>query len=229
MKTHSLLSTLLLLAPAAVLGSGTVLDVDGNVTIDRAGQQITAARATELRTGDTLKVGPMAKARVQFEDDSIFAIPGPATFHVDQFQMPTGKVGGRAVYTLKEGGLRTITGSISKGKNDRYEMHTEEATITVAGSGYSSIRCAGACASKFKAGLYVRGESGVITVVNDGGRIRLNPGQVAYVKDKGTAPAATPKSPFAEPQFAGEFELDTRIEGEAHPPRIEQERPASPS
>lgn len=212
---------------APAMASGTVVAVEGSVTISSNGQTFKAARATPLETGAVLTVGSLGKVRLHFEDDSLFSIPGPTTLKVDEFRMPTG-AGGRAVYTLESGGLRTRTGTIGRAGNDIYEMRTEEATIRVAGSGYSALRCQGSCATRFKAGLYVRAEDGVIDVANAAGQLKLRKGQGAFVA-RGVAPVLAVVSPLNDPEFAASFGDFPELDTIAHPPRIEGEPPASPS
>jgi len=49
----------------------------------------------------------------------------------DKFTLPNGGAGGKAIYTLVEGGMRTITGTVGKRDGDEYELRAEEATLTV--------------------------------------------------------------------------------------------------
>lgn len=231
MRTILVSSTLIatMAASQTFAAGGTLMLTEGKVLIEHNGQSFPASRGADFQSGDTLTVGPAANAQVQFEDGSVFAVPGTASFKVDAFAMPTPAGGGKAQYTLQEGGLRTITGQISKHKDDDYAMHTPEATITVEGSAYSALRCTNQC-GKHKPGLYVRGEAGVITVANPGATLKLKRGQIAYVAAATSAPILVKDSPFSDPKFAASFAAEIKIEGETHlPPRVEPEPPASPS
>ena len=214
---------------AVTAGGGTVVKLDGSAVIERRGTKVQVAEATPLYSGDILNVADQGLAQLHFEDDSIFVIPGAARLKVDAFTMPAPKSGGKAVYTLLDGGLRTITGKVSKGGKDQYELRTEEATVTVKGSAYMALRCQGSCAKKYKAGLYVKGEHGVMTVTNAAGQLKIKRGQTGYIASKTTLGTHVKISPFNDPSIAAEYRIEAEFDAEVHPPRIEQDPPASPS
>jgi hypothetical protein len=213
------------LCGTALAAEGTIVKVDGNAAIDRHGAMIQATEAFAVESGDILRVSKDSKVQLHMQDDSFFSIPGPTELDIDQFQLPNSQGAGAAVYSLKEGGLRTITGKINKG-GGKYEMRTAQATITVNGSAYSALQFTG---TAYPPGLYVKGESGVIAVANGGGSVKLRAGQVAYVAAAGKAPVRVKVSPFQDPAFAAKFGIDTHFGVDVDPPRIEPEPPASPS
>jgi FecR protein len=216
-----------LLLPAAALADGSVVSIDGKASVERGKQTMNVVAALPVQPGDTLTVQKQSKVQLQFDDDSLFSIPGAAVLRVDEFSAPE-KGPGRAVYTLVDGGLRTITGRVSKDPKDVYELHTDLATVTVKGSAYTALRCRKACVGQ-KAGLYVKGEKGLITVANGAGKLTLRPGEVAFVESPESAPVRVQNSPFLDPVFASAFKFSEVLEGTGEPPRIEQEPPASPS
>lgn len=221
-------AALALLLPVAAFAAGTVVSVDGKAALERGKQSMPAVDALEVQSGDTLNVSQQSKVELQFEDDSMFAIPGATSLRVDEFRMPAAGAGGKAVYTLMEGGFRTVTGRIGKSVKDQYELHTDLATVTVKGSSYTAMRCRTTCKAS-KPGLYVRAESGLITVASGAGKLELRPGQVGFVEAKDMMPVLVQSSPFNDPKFASGFDFGDRIETTNEPPRIEQEPPASPS
>lgn len=213
---------------AAVAGGGTVVKLDGTAVIERKATQVVVGESTPLYSGDTLAVKE-GVAQVRFEDDSIFVVPGASRLRIDSFKMPSASSGGTAIYTLVDGGVRTITGSVSKGSKDQYELRTEEGTVTVAGSAYLAIRCQGSCARKYKAGLYVKGESGVIFMTNAAGKLKLQRGQTGYASGNTSLATRVKVSPFDDPAISAEYGVAAEFDAEVHPPRIEPEPPASPS
>lgn len=223
-RTGALLALLLPLAAAA---DGAVVSVEGKAALERGQSSMNVVAALPVQPGDTLRVQKQSKVQLQFDDDSLFTIPGAAVLRVDAFEAPE-KAPGRAVYTLVDGGLRTITGRVSKNPKDVYELHTDLATVTVKGSAYTALRCRSTCAGQ-KAGLYVKSEKGLITVANGAGKLGLRPGEVAFVESPGSAPARVQNSPFLDPVFASAFAFDEVLEGTTEPQRIEQETPVSPS
>lgn len=221
------LGAVMALLPLAAAASGTVVAVEGKAALERGKQSLNVVEALPVQAGDTLTVRPQSKVQIQFDDDSLFSIPGAAVLRVDAFEAPTTGPG-RAIYTLVDGGLRTITGRVSKNGKDVYELHTDLATITVQGSAYAAVRCRKQCAGA-KAGLYVRADHGLITVGNGAGKLRLRPGEVAFVESPESAPTRVQNSPFLDPVFASGFAFDDRIQGGGEPPRIEPETAVSPS
>lgn len=217
----------LLALPAIAAAGGAVVSVEGKAAVARGSQSLNVVEALPVQAGDTLTVAPQSKVQLQFDDDSLFTVPGAAVLRLDTFDLP--KAGpGKAVYTLVDGGLRTITGRISKNAQDVYELHTDLATITVKGSAYAAVRCRKPCAGA-RPGLYVRADKGLVTVANAAGKLQLRPGEVAFVESPQSAPTRTQASPFLDPVFASGFSFDDRLEGAGEPPRIEPESPVSPS
>ena len=226
MKRPLTAAVLLALPTLAAAAGGAVVSVEGKAALERGKESLNVVDALPVAPGDTLSVLPQSKVQLQFDDDSLFTVPGAAVLRVDAFDLP--KTGpGKAVYTLVDGGLRTITGRISKHAQDTYELHTDLATVTVKGSAYAAVRCRKQCAGS-KAGLYVRADKGLITVANDAGKLQLRPGEVAFVESPQSAPARVQNSPFLDPVFASGFTFEDRLEGAGDPPRIEQETPVSP-
>lgn len=213
---------------SALAGGGTIVKLDGTAVIERKALRVPAAKSMPIYSGDTLNVSRGA-AQLRFEDDSVFVLPGDTRLRVDKFTLPSARAGGSAVYTLVNGGLRTITGRVGKGDKDRYELRTEEATVTVAGSAYMAIRCQGACARKYRPGLYLRGESGAVFMANAAGRLKVKRGQTGYAANNDSLPVHVKVSPFGDPLISAEFGISLEFDTEVHPPRIEQEAPASPA
>lgn len=221
------LAALLALLPLAAGAQGAVTSLEGKAAVERGKQTVDVVEALPVQAGDTLRVQKQSKVQLQFDDDSLFTIPGAAVLRVDAFEAPE-KGPGRAVYTLVDGGLRTITGRVGKNPQDVYQLHSDLATVTVRGSAYTALRCRSTCAGQ-KPGLYVKAEKGLITVANAQGKLNLRPGEVAYVASVETAPVRVQNSPFLDPVFASAFAFDEVIEGVGEPQRIEQETPVSPS
>ena len=226
-RPGSALAALLALLPLAAGAQGAVTSLEGKAAVERGKQTVDVVEALPVQAGDTLRVQKQSKVQLQFDDDSLFTIPGAAVLRVDAFEAPE-KGPGRAVYTLVDGGLRTITGRVGKNPQDVYQLHSDLATVTVRGSAYTALRCRSTCAGQ-KPGLYVKAEKGLITVANAQGKLNLRPGEVAYVASVETAPVRVQNSPFLDPVFASAFAFDEVIEGVGEPPRIEQETPVSPS
>jgi hypothetical protein len=226
-RARILFAAALAALPLCASAGGTVIAVEGKAALARNPARVIVVEALPVQAGDTLAVQRQSKVQLQFDDDSLFSVPGPATFRIDAFDAP--KAGpGRAVYTLVEGGVRTVTGRIGKRAQDVYELHTDLATITVKGSAYAAVRCRTQCAGA-RPGLYVRADQGLITVTNGAGTLQVRPGETGYVESPQSAPVRSPNSPFLDPVFASGFSFEERIDTGKEPQRIEQESPVSPS
>lgn len=230
MRTHHLLaSSLLLLAVSGAAladGAGTLVRYQGPVEIRGKAQARPAAEAMTVNAGDSVVTGERGQAQLRLEDDSIFVVPANSELKIDDFRLGKER---RAAYTLERGGVRTITGQVGKRKGDRYELRTAQAKLTVQGTAYSALICDGNCGNGMRKGTYVRDEAGSVTVTNDGGKLKLRPGDVAYVESRAVAPVKVTLSPFEDPAIAAAFEVDVDVKVDVHPPRIENDPPASPS
>lgn len=222
----TLVAATVLAAPTAIAG-GTIVKSEGAVAVERKGKEFPAGESFPVWSGDTLSVAEHGRAQLLFEDDSVFAVAGGSKLRVNEFTLPKGTAGGKAIYTLEQGGFRTVTGRVGKGPADVYEVRTDVASIKVAGSAYSALRCKG-CGAKYKNGLYVKAESGVIMVANSGGELRLRVGQTAFVEGQASAPVSVAISPFSDPAIVAAYSIDAQFDTQVHPPRVEPEPPSSP-
>lgn len=215
----------------AAAAGGKIVKLEGDAVVERKGERLPASESFALQRGDTLTVADKSKAQVHFEDDSVFALPANSSLRVDDFRMPRKDAGGSAIFSLLRGGLRTITGLISKGSHDKYEIRTSMVTIGVRGTAYAALICEGDCTAngKYKAGVYVKTDSGTVILTNPGGQLAVKAGETAYVESKTTAPVKVKISPFNDPAIAAEFGIDADFNININPPRIEPEPPASPS
>lgn len=232
------LAAFLLMPTMAAADGGTVVRATGQVSVERQGEKLPVRSGMAQETpgfavlpGDTLITGNNSNAQVRFDDDSVFSIIGDSALRVNQFQMPNAGNGGKAVFSLLRGGFRTITGSVGKSAGEIYEIHTPTATIRTLGTTYAAVLCKGECSAKgkFKDGLYIKAEKGIVIVGSNGGELRLKAGQVAFVAAQGSAPVRVKVSPFDDPQFAADYAIEIQYDYRVDPPRIEPEPLASPS
>lgn len=227
------LLALALLAPSvAVAAGGTIVKATGAVTVERNGQVLPGSAGMQLTTGDTLQTDKGGGAQVRFDDDSVFVLPGGSALKVDEYRRPRQGVDGRGLYSLLRGGFRTITGLIGRSRRDVYQVRTGVATIGIRGTAYSAVLCAGdLCGAKgrFKDGLYVKVDNGIVIVTNAKGEVTLRANETAFVESAATAPVRVQLSPFVDPQFEAQYAIDVELELDVQPPRVEPDPPASPS
>jgi hypothetical protein len=211
--------------------AGSLVQVSGYVVVARGEQMLPGTVGLTLQPGDTIQTGASGRAQVRMDDDSAFGVISGSTLKIERFERPRAGGVGSAVLSLMRGGFRTVTGLIGKMKGDAHEVRTPFATIGVRGTSYNAVICAGPCTTngKYRAGLYVKADHGVVVVKNAHGEVKLRAGEIAFAESADTKPIKVKISPFVEPEFAIQFTLDFEFDFEVEPPRIEQEVPPSPS
>jgi hypothetical protein len=207
---------------------GVVTKASGSVVAIHNSEKLPVTVGSALQGGDALVTGESGAAQLRFDDSSVFALTKGSQLAVDTFRMPRAGNPGVAAYSLKQGGIRTITGSIGKGKGDQYVVRVPGGDIKVQGTAYLALVCAGNCPG-FKDGTYVRTEKGIVFFANAKGGVKLRVGQTAYVGADGSAPVFVKVSPFDDPKVAAEFKVKLNADLMGNPPRIEPEPAASPS
>lgn len=171
-------------AAGAESGNAGKLDaVAGTVQLIHGGQPQTAAAGSELQSGDGINVGPDSSARLRTADNAVFEFGADTSFVVTSYSYAgNGTVGesrapATAKYELKNGDLRTVTGSIGKARGDNYVVVAPEADVRVHGTDFAMQEQSGK-------GLLVIDYAGSVSVSNDAGQLELSPGQFVYVSGR---------------------------------------------
>ena len=122
-------------AQAAML-AGQVIVASGEVTaITPQGESRPLARKSEFYSGEILKTGADSRAQVKFIDNALLSLKPNTELRVDDYRFDSAnKDNNASVMTLLKGGLRTITGVISKQKPEAYRINTPVASIGVRGT-----------------------------------------------------------------------------------------------
>lgn len=160
---------LLLLMPAwlwAAEPAGYVLMATGEVVAVQA-DQVTRPleRKSPFYSGESLRTGAEARAQVRFRDGSLISLRPDTEIRIDDFRYQQGDEGeDRNIFTLINGGFRTITGKIGKKDPKNYQMKSSVASIGVRGTTYEVV---------LDNGLNVAAWQGTIVVENQGGAITL--------------------------------------------------------
>ncbi len=189
-----------LLAFAALLFSASVLAAPaarvefaaGNVTATAAdGKVRPLAKGGEVAPGDTVSTNE-GRAQLRFTDDGLVSLHTQSVFRIEQYQW-SGATDGteRGIFRLIKGGLRTITGKLSKINRKAYLMHTAVATIGIRGTEYTM---------QLNGGLSGSVAEGAIEVCNSGGCLGVASGQSYYVPDAATKPALSNKQTALPPR-----------------------------
>lgn len=128
-------------------------------------------RRSPIYEHDTIVTDASGSGQIVFTDSSTVALRNSTTYKIDQYnynkQSPNDN---KYVSTLVKGGFRTITGLISKGKPDSYEIKTPVATIGVRGTEYSIFYSE-------DTGLQAKLDAGAIFIANQASTLELNKAQ----------------------------------------------------
>ena len=182
--------------------AGRVLVVAGNMTIERGTERIAGKVGTEVRSGDTLQVGPQSNAQVLMTDQSIFSLRSDSTMKVSDYafkdKTPDTQ---RAFFDLVKGGLRTLSGTIGKAKPENYKVTTATAVIGIRGTHYTLVVCADNCrdasGSLATNGTYGAVTDGRISVTNQTGETVFGGNQYFIVASQ----TSRPQQLIAPPSF----------------------------
>ena len=166
---------------AYAAGAGTVVSTSGSASILSAdGKSRKATVDATINQGDKVVTGEKGKIDIRFSDDSVVQVHAQSEFQVDQYNY-TGKSDeeSKGFFSLLKGGMRTVTGLLSKFNRSAYRVTTPMATIGIRGTEYSA---------RIENGLHVKVERGEISLTNQAGCFPVTEGQVAYMADQKSSP-----------------------------------------
>lgn len=209
---------------------GRVTSVVGTALVQRGQEAIPVEKGTVVASGDRIKTAKGGALQWWMEDDSVAAMSSLSEIQIRQFEPDAGK----AVYSLKDGGLRIISGTVHP------TVLTPQATVTALGTDFVSFVCSAACAARSGSsdseGLYVSVNVGKVRVQSPAGNINIDAsaGQAVFLPTRG-APGLLSSLPgflltaMAEMQIdAGALSIDGGADVIVQPiPPAEQ--PGSPS
>jgi len=131
------LKGLLLVAILGIIAStawaqsaGKITEIQGEVKIIRAGQEISANLGSEVMVGDEIVTGAGSKARIWFRDESTISLGDKTRFRVDALDYKPGQTR-RSYFSLLSGKCKAVVGGwFGKSKEPDYQI---KALSTVAG------------------------------------------------------------------------------------------------
>ncbi len=135
-------------APAAgAEEAGAVVFARGAVTVQKdGGAARLVGKGTELRQGETITTGRSSYAVLGLADGSRISLRPGTAFRIEQ--LDTGAGTEHVLLRLFRGGLRAITGFISKRRPDGYRLATAVATIGIRGTEFDARLCEQDCAGQ---------------------------------------------------------------------------------
>ncbi len=196
---------------------GRTLVAVGEVVAVRDAKEVPLRAGSEVRLGDTLRVGRDSNAQIRLNDESIVALRSDTEFRIEGFRFRNDPASDNALFRLLRGGLRTVTGLIGRVNHDAYRLETPVGYVGIRGTHYTLVQCAGQCLNKdgsvAPSGAYGGVSDGRIGVGNQSGEKVFGRDEYFYVASI-TSP---PQSLIAPPSF-----LSDRLEGQARSSRKQQ-------
>lgn len=193
-------------SPAAAVavssGVGQVTHLSGTL-IGRADGQA-AARTLSARSaiaaGDTLSTQGDTYARVKFNDGTEVVLRPNTQFKIENFNYEEAEPSrDNILFGLIKGGLRSVSGLISKRSKDKIRYTTATATVGIRGTHFGMLMCFADCANIPTVsgiapadGLHLDVVAGQIIVTNAAGSQVFDPGQFGFVQGANTPPAIVP-------------------------------------
>ena len=179
--------------------AGAVQELIGIVTVtDRNGQRRSARSGDSLWVGDTISTGSGSSARLRLLDGGQVLLRPLTTLQVQvlEFVSAADNNAGRQVVRLFKGGMRAISGLISKHPDSQVQVNTGTAVIGVRGTDYGIRLCeASDCRLEgqvFESGTYTGVISGAVQLANGAGSADMTPGDVFGAT--GGAPVSRPEA-----------------------------------
>lgn len=215
MRRFLLLMLMALAARGALAAQvvGEVMQVSGALSARSPGGAVKPLRVrSEVESGDTLITAAGAYALVRFIDHSELTLKPGSTLVIDQFSFDGASPDAdRAAFTLVKGGVRAVSGLLGRRNKEKFAMKTPAATIGIRGTTFFLEYLGGGngdidASPGLEPGLHVHVSSGGISIVNNAGEFRYDPGQFGFIKDDRSKPVkmfTNPGMVFAPPATFG--------------------------
>lgn len=186
-----LLSAVAWAAPEAI---GTLAEAQGRVEING----VPAPAGADLRLGMRVVTGADGRAVLKFLDAQTVNLHPDSVFWIKDYRYAKNKPqDNRSGVELLKGGMRFISGSLSKENPEAIRIDTPVATIGIRGTEFTAVL----------GSLCLLVHDGSVAVTAAGNTLVADAGQIVFVADAGTPPRLVPapelRAPCAPPREAG--------------------------
>ena len=166
-----------------IRSAGWVSELSGTLLVtDTGGRSMLLGKGQLICPGDRLETGEGTTARLDFRDGGRLFLRAQTRLRLEQYTwdefVPQQ---GSMQLVLAEGGVRSVSGRLTKGNPDGYRMRAPDADIRVLGTDYEVVHVKVAT-PETAPGTYASVSSGRISLENSSGRVLLKAGQAAVVK-----------------------------------------------
>ena len=176
---------------AAAQAVGTVVQLTGTLSAQRADGTRILSMKSEVQRGDTLSTQRDTYAQIRFTDGSSATLRPNTTLRIDEYQFnQAAPQSDNLVMRLLKGGLRSVTGLIGKrGNQDAYKIQTSTATIGIRGSSGDTLDCMTGCegvtgkSGALAPGVYHVTHTDLYIMVTEAGSILIGAGQFGFAND----------------------------------------------
>lgn len=183
-------------------GVGQITHLSGTIVgrMDGQTQPRLLANRSSIASGETLATQGDTYARIKFNDGTEVVLRPNTQFKVESFTYDEAEPSkDNIIFGLLKGGLRSVSGLISKRNREKIQYTTSTATVGIRGTHFGMLMCSADCANVPTVtgvmppdGLHVDVSAGQIVVSNQAGTQTFNPGQFGYVPSATAPPTIVP-------------------------------------
>jgi len=130
---------------------GEVVYAQGLTSVQRPGEDPRfVQKGDALNQGDVISTSNRGYAVVSFKDGTKITLRPGTAFAIDKFSHGGGEEA--AVFRLLKGGVRALTGLISKRNQEGMQFTSRTATMGIRGTSFDARQCEGDCVEEVRAG-----------------------------------------------------------------------------
>ena len=201
-----------------------------NHAFDSDGNRRELTRGSEIKEGDTLVTG-RGRMHIRLIDGGFVSVYPNSEYRIDKFKFSGKKVNAkssttvsakkvkprseskndRGFFSLLKGAARQVTGLLGRTYNENFKFKTSVATIGIRGTGFFAKLCQADCfdadGNPMPDGMYVKNNTGVITMTTNAGEVALAQGQSAHASSSEDSPRQVDQPPIAYNYVTPDIEL----------------------
>lgn len=214
-NTLVIVTTLLFSAGVFANVGKVVYGYGNNYALDADGNRRTLKKGAQIREGDTL-VTKRGRMHVRLIDGGYVSVYPNSEYKINKF-----KYSGKAydntpaktekqsvtekedtgLFSLIRGAARQVTGMLGRTYNKNFKFKTSVATIGIRGTGFFARMCQADCydadGNIMQDGMYVKNNTGIITMSTNAGDVALAQGQSAFAASSEDSPQQLLQPPIA--------------------------------
>ncbi len=121
-------------AQAAAESVATVKSTQGEIHVERGGQNLPLTVGTGLLQSDTVVTGSGGAAGITFADNTLVSLGADSRFVIDSFRFDRESQRGEFQSTLAKGRMAVVSGKIAKSQLDAMKVRTPTSLLGVRGT-----------------------------------------------------------------------------------------------